>query len=347
MLRNYIVIILMNLCACSAFACSTESDLLKTIEHEPEIKASSSIILLHGAGGNNKSFIDLINQAQLMQEVKKLQEATGARIILPQAPLTFPQKSGNYWFNLPTMDVSKYVSGEIEEDETGIKKSQKAINKLIDQEIKRGIPSEKIILVGHSQGGAMALYSGLHCDKKLGGILVLSAWLPLHTLRKDLSNSSANIQTPILMLHGTTDNTVPLWAAEKSHNYLNQLGFNVKLSTYESMDHGFCAQELATMANWLFKLVTGSTNDYYPDANFMSHKGVDSPNYNSTNDSADPALNNTPNDNADPASKNTPGNNSSSGGSSSGGGSGAGVAIAAGCLGAAGLVGALLYARSK
>ena len=236
-LKNYIAIILINLYICSAFA------ELQTQEFNPQTPVRSSIILLHGLGGNNNYFIEIANRFNLMQEVLKVQNKLGMRIILPQAP-------ENSWFNLPSMNPNDYIHGNTQEDAAGIKASQESINKLIDREIARGVPSEKIILAGMSQGGAMALYCGLHYNKRLGGILAMSGWLPL---RDNLEDILANQQTPILMLHGASDGTLPLEVAKLYYDQLSQSGFNIKISTYP-IGHDICIEEIAAIGEWVSTL---------------------------------------------------------------------------------------------
>lgn len=86
-------------------------------------------------------------------------------------------------FNGQTMNSWYDIHGfgpEFNEDDEGVKESAKYIHEIIENEIKSGIPSNKILLAGASQGGAIALYAGLTYDKPLSGILALSTYLPLH-----------------------------------------------------------------------------------------------------------------------------------------------------------------------
>lgn len=80
------------------------------------------------------------------------------------------------WFDLLSLDP------EGEEDEAGLKKSFALVSALVDEELGAGISAEHIFLGGFSQGGALALYSGLQLGKNKvgGGIVALSCWLPLH-----------------------------------------------------------------------------------------------------------------------------------------------------------------------
>lgn len=104
------------------------------------------------------------------------------------------------WFDLYTLDNNG------PEDEAGIEKAKKYIHGLIESEEKAGIPSNRILLGGFSQGGALALYSGLAYPKPLAGILALSCWIPLH---KKLSfQTLANRNTPTFQCHGDMDDVV-------------------------------------------------------------------------------------------------------------------------------------------
>lgn len=54
-----------------------------------------------------------------------------------------------------------------------------SLNALISEEVDAGLPSSRIVLGGFSQGGAMSLLTGLTSERKLGGVVCLSGWLPL------------------------------------------------------------------------------------------------------------------------------------------------------------------------
>ena len=108
------------------------------------------------------------------------------------------------WFDLYSLQSGGPV------DEQGIEKSKKLIHELISSEEKAGISSDKIIIGGFSQGGALALYSGLSYGKPLGGILALSCWIPLHEKLSFTSNNS-NLNTPILQCHGDMDQIVIIY----------------------------------------------------------------------------------------------------------------------------------------
>lgn len=217
--------------------------MLKTIELNPKLPAKSSIIWLHGLGADGNDFVDIIPQLNLEEEL-------AVRFIFPHAPfrdITLAQgMSMRAWFDIPAL-----TSTEISLDESAIRASQHEIETLIEQEIKRGIPSDHIMLAGFSQGGAMALQTGLRYPKPLAGILVLSGILLLaNSLNKE--KSSANQQIPILMMHGNFDNVIPIKWAEESYKKLQEQQYQVHWQNYP-MQHTLCAEEILEIRQFIIK----------------------------------------------------------------------------------------------
>ena len=70
------------------------------------------------------------------------------------------------------------------EDVNELNAARDTIHKLIEKEVNQGIPYERILVGGFSQGGALALYSLLTNEETLAGAVALSCWLPL---RKEFS----------------------------------------------------------------------------------------------------------------------------------------------------------------
>ena len=134
-------------------------------------------------------------------------------------------------------------------DQQGIKKSSTAIIELIEREIKRGIKSENIILAGFSQGGAIALHTGLRYEKPLGGIMALSTYLPLEDTLETEKNVS-NQHTSIMLAHGLHDQVVPYQLAENTHTILKKNNYPVELHHYP-MEHSVCAEEITDISNWI------------------------------------------------------------------------------------------------
>ena len=194
----------------------------------PDVRAS--VIWLHGLGADGYDFapvVDMLNLAQV-------------RFILPHAPSMAVTRNNGYvmpaWYDL-------YAPSESQrEDLVGITRSEDYLNSLIDNEIKRGIASDKIVLAGFSQGGAIALHSATRYPKKLAGVLALSTYLPLKaTLAKQAH--AANLATPIFMAHGRADDIISLDRALASRLSLQESGFNVQWHEYP-MAHSVCAEEI-------------------------------------------------------------------------------------------------------
>ena len=65
------------------------------------------------------------------------------------------------------------------EDEKGMLNTVHSLNQLITAEVDGGIPADRIVIGGFSQGGAMSLLTAGTSERKLAGAAILSAWLPL------------------------------------------------------------------------------------------------------------------------------------------------------------------------
>ncbi len=190
----------------------------------------ASVIWLHGLGADGFDFVPVVDMLNLAQ----------VRFILPHAPSMAVTRNNGYvmpaWYDLYAPSDSQ------KEDLAGITRSEDYLNSLIDNEIKRGIASDKIVLAGFSQGGAIALHSATRYPKKLAGVLALSTYLPLKaTLAKQAH--AANLATPIFMAHGRADDIISLDRALASRLSLQESGFNVQWHEY-AMAHSVCAEEI-------------------------------------------------------------------------------------------------------
>jgi len=200
-----------------------------------------SVIWLHGLGADGYDFapvVDMLNLAQV-------------RFILPHAPSMAVTRNNGYvmpaWYDLYAPSESQ------QEDLVGITRSEGYLNSLIENEIKRGIASDKIVLAGFSQGGAIALHSATRYPKKLAGVLALSTYLPLKsTLAKQAH--STNLATPIFMAHGRTDDIISLDRALASRLCLEETGFAVQWHEY-AMAHSVCAEEINDIRLFLTELL--------------------------------------------------------------------------------------------
>uniref|UniRef100_A0A8C6BZT5 Acyl-protein thioesterase 1 n=1 Tax=Monodon monoceros TaxID=40151 RepID=A0A8C6BZT5_MONMO len=149
------------------------------------------------------------------------------------------------------------LSPDSQEDETGVKQAAERVKALIDQEVKNGIPSNRIILGGFSQGGALSLYTALTTQQKLAGVTALSCWLPLRASFPQGPISGVNRDISILQCHGDLDPLVPLMfgslTAERLKTLVNPT--NVTFKTYGGMMHSSCQQEMMDIKQFIDKLL--------------------------------------------------------------------------------------------
>lgn len=208
-------------------------------------KINASIIWLHGLGADGYDFEPVA--AQLL----KRQGLPNARFILPHAADMAITRNNGYvmpaWY-----DIYGIIPVN-QEDKSGIQTSQCYINELIETEIRRGIASERIVLAGFSQGGAIALHTALRYQKKLAGVLALSTYLPLHsTLESEAS--AINTSIPIFMAHGIFDDVISLDMSLASRNLLQTHQYAVTWREYR-MAHSVCAEEITDIQDFLHKVL--------------------------------------------------------------------------------------------
>ena len=167
----------------------------------------------------------------------------------PQIPITvnFGMKMPG-WYDIT--DFSELASRS--EDEAGIVRSQKVFHSLIEDEIKNGIPSERIVLGGFSQGGAMSLMAGVTAPTKLGGIFGLSCYLLLKDkVQSMVPAGSPNKATPIFIGHGDADPTVKYQWGQLTASTLKGWGWDVNFKTYKGLPHSACPEEIDDLETYL------------------------------------------------------------------------------------------------
>jgi phospholipase/carboxylesterase len=216
------------------------ADLLETIEIETATTPATSIVWMHGLGADGNDFVDIVPELRLPAD-------RGVRFVFPHAPMRPVTINGGYvmraWYDI------RDDGGVRREDPAGMRASQAAIEALVARERARGIPASAIVLAGFSQGGAMALHTGLRHPERLAGVMALSCSLPLaDTLAAEAA--AANRDVPIFMAHGTHDQMIPKARAKRAHDTLTGLGYKVEWHEYP-MPHSVCMEEVADIAAWL------------------------------------------------------------------------------------------------
>ena len=214
--------------------------LIQHLELNTGANPKGTIIWMHGLGADCWDFVSIVKELGLPDDLP-------LRFIFPQAP-TRPITINNGqvmpgWYDISMAELHR------KPDEAGVRQSQTAIEQLIAREIERGIPADKIILAGFSQGGAIALQTGLRCREALGGIMALSTYLTLDdSLAAEATIANANI--PILMAHGTQDPLIPLSLAVASRTKMEARGYKVEWREYP-MPHSLCMEEVEDIGVWI------------------------------------------------------------------------------------------------
>ena len=218
--------------------------LLDSIEIETGLDPQHAVIWMHGLGADGHDFAPIVPELGL-------ESAPPIRFIFPHAPVQPVTINGGMamrsWYDIYVADLVR------REDESGLRHSQTEIQNLIARENARGIPTERIVLAGFSQGCAMTLQTGLRLPERLAGMICLSGYLPLAG-SVAAERHPANQDTPIFLAHGTQDPMVVLPRAEASHRALVDMGYRVTWKTYV-MPHSVCMDEIHDIAAFLRQVI--------------------------------------------------------------------------------------------
>jgi phospholipase/carboxylesterase len=212
---------------------------LEAVEIETAASPDASVIWLHGLGADGHDFEPVVPELRLPPSLR-------LRFVFPHAPerpvtLNMGMRM-RAWY-----DILQLGGGA--EDEAGVRASQGRVEVLIERERSRGVAARRIVLAGFSQGGAIALHTGLRHGQRLAGILALSTYLPLAG-KLQAEHSEANRDVPIFMAHGEFDDIIPIARAQQSRQALAAQGCAPQWHSYP-MPHSVCGEEIADIAAWL------------------------------------------------------------------------------------------------
>ncbi len=217
---------------------------LDAIELQSGPEPVATIIVLHGLGADGNDFVPVARELDLRQ-------IGAVRFVFPHAPTMPVTINGGYvmraWYDILGVDLVK------REDEAGLRNSVKLVEAFIANEKARGIPANRIVLMGFSQGCAMALMTGLRHAERLGGIIGLSGYLPLADTTA-AERHAANQDTPIFLAHGKVDPVVPLARALASRDLLVKLGYKPDWHEYP-MPHSVAPEEIDDINRWLLRVL--------------------------------------------------------------------------------------------
>lgn len=211
----------------------------KVVLNKLNQKPAAAVIWLHGLGADYNDFIPIIDELHLAVPVK---------FVFPNAPVIPVTINGGLkmraWYDiLDFSDLSRKI------DSAGILQNVEAINILIEDLIDEGFKSEEIILAGFSQGGVICYYAALASKYKLGGLLILSSYLPDVSLL-NINQIQHKIDMPILICHGVSDPVININYAKTAVKQLQGFGLACKYSEFD-VAHGVCYEEIIVIAKWL------------------------------------------------------------------------------------------------
>ena len=218
--------------------------MLQTVELETGRSPTAAVIWLHGLGADGHDFEPIVPELDLP-------DALAARFVFPHAPMQAVTINGGAvmraWYDVYALE------GQRREDAAGVRASQSKVEELIAREKARGIPAARLVLAGFSQGGAIALQTGLRHGERLAGIMALSTYLPVaSTLAAEAS--AANRAVPIFMAHGLDDPLIPIERAAMSRRQLEAAGYGIEWHEYP-MAHAVCMEEIADVSAWLQRVL--------------------------------------------------------------------------------------------
>jgi phospholipase/carboxylesterase len=215
--------------------------MLETVELETGPAPQWCVLWLHGLGADGHDFAPIVPEL-----VRPGWPAL--RFVFPHAPVRPVTINGGMrmraWYDIRDLDLTNRA------DLDGVDASVAEVEALIAREAARGIPPQRLLLAGFSQGGAITLAAGLARCQPLAGLIALSTYLPM-----PMATAQARLQPqariqPVFMAHGTFDPVVPLAAGVAAAQALEGLGFAVTLRRYP-MQHAVCGEEIADLADWL------------------------------------------------------------------------------------------------
>jgi phospholipase/carboxylesterase len=211
---------------------------MDAIQIETGREPEAAVIWLHGLGADGHDFEPVVPELQLEKAV---------RFVFPHAPVR-PVTINQGMRMRAWYDILQLGGGP--EDEAGLRASQKLTEELIRAQ---GMPANRIVLAGFSQGGAIVLLAGLRYPERLAGVIALSTYLPLPgSLAAE--RSAANADVPIFMAHGRYDDLIPMPRAQASRERLEKLGYAPEWHDYP-MPHSVCAPEIADISAFLSRIL--------------------------------------------------------------------------------------------
>ena len=217
--------------------------LLPCVEVNAPGEPESTVIWLHGLGASGHDFEPIVPELRLPTSM-------AVRFIFPHAPSIPVTINGGYvmpaWYDITEMTIDRKI------DTRQIDASARAIHALIEREIENGIPAERIVIAGFSQGGAVGYEAALSYPERLGGLMAMSTYFATHDT---IQLHSANAEIPIHIFHGKMDPVVPESLGQKAFELLLAKGYRPDYKTY-AMEHSVHPNQIKDISMWLENVLT-------------------------------------------------------------------------------------------
>ncbi|NMH59858.1 alpha/beta hydrolase [Alteromonas ponticola] len=218
--------------------------LLPFVEVNPSQDADACVIWMHGLGDSGHGFAPIVSQLALPQSHR-------IRFIFPHAPERPVTINGGMrmraWYDIKSLDFNSRA------DVTGVVESSAQVRRLIEKQITNGIPANRILLAGFSQGGVIALHEGTRFNQSLAGIMALSTYM-CEPEKLAGEAHAANKQTPIFVAHGEQDEVVPAFLGNTAFKVLKENGYNCTWHTY-NMQHNVCMAEINDISAFINRVL--------------------------------------------------------------------------------------------
>lgn len=196
-------------------------------------KPTSLVVLLHGLGADGNDLISLAPYwAPQLPETEFLS---------PHAPFPCDMAPMGYqWFSFQDRSPEAVLAG--------VRAAAPFLDAFLDEILAaRGLDESRLALVGFSQGTMMSLYVGLRRAKPVAGILGFSGRL----IGEDLLGEELRSRPPVLLMHGTADEIVPVASLAHAEGHLKTLGVPVTTVRRPGLGHSIDDVELVKGGEFL------------------------------------------------------------------------------------------------
>uniref|UniRef100_A0A1A9WTW9 palmitoyl-protein hydrolase n=1 Tax=Glossina brevipalpis TaxID=37001 RepID=A0A1A9WTW9_9MUSC len=210
------------------------------------LKHNATVIFLHGTGDTGPGIREWVHEI-LEREL----EFPHIKMLYPTAPLQsytpIDGELSTVWFDRP-------IAMNIPENRKTMEKAYDIIRKLINNEIKDGIPVNRIIVGGFSMGGALALHAGYHVNRHLAGIIAYASFINNDSIIYETLERASGTKFPeLLMFHGGDDPVIPLHWSQHVYKKLRKLGVQGQFKIVPDIGHDLEKHALEDMENWISK----------------------------------------------------------------------------------------------